>query len=1127
MIVLIACGNLFIFWERGTDSSNDVDHEDYLSGNQTSNYVKSPNFEKLSDWILFGNQSRSYEQGSDSTGLVLYNNIHGSNASEQVIKQEVYINQNFTAPVIISLWSKANLILPNPTTIKDASFPGKFCLYADLELQSGRRLWGYLKMLSVSSAWNRTDLILDLAETSIKAISLYVMFKTPGTLQIRDLSVVQTAPQPVFHVNTAINLTSKPLTCIRIPDKTMPTPLLVSAVILNWRRPVNLIAIVCSLIHYPFITEVLIWNNNLNLSLQLTHFQQYNEQFVASDLRERGKGLMKKIRIMNSPNNVHDLGRWVACSRAQNPICYIQDDDYEHCYLNSLYANLQMSPDVVHTVSMPAINLEQRRWMLWRPEINLHAAFAWLGAGSFVPRQFAERFLSQLLRYSFEAQQLLYADMIFSLWTNNPAYKLSVPLKTFYPGNVGFSDTHNHWKIFFYSINRASRILNAELQRNSLTDLFNTQQSKPLYDDRITHTACWNDRCLLITNHQILTPLKSSMIYNSSLSVREQDDYYPSPTYTWFDQYGYFNAVDGNKTTFWQIVSHLKNETFFFGLDLLQNHLCQSIDFFSPNWTENATKHMLMSVSKDGQTWQKIESEILYFNKDPHLKYVHVRPLDPYNTVQPYRFFRIEFGQLTLPLFVAEIEAKCTPVNQSRALLSMKKRPMVTAIFVSWIRFTGWPKVLRHMAKYEFVNEFIFWNNNPNVTFNHSLLSSYYSDLRTDISLRIINSNANLYFFARFIGCGMAKNSICFFQDDDWQIDHLNSLYQNYLRYPHMLHTYTNPFVHYLCWSWSYMDASVNMHTSFNWVGTGALTSKANVLHFIETTGRLLPADHLIYADMFFSTWFNDHPYQLSIGLNEINDAPGFSAGNSGIARNKLYIWIGSNILRQQLSSKASNLFPREQSRPVWEERDVRSPCGKDDCLFLSNIHPFPPPRQVTTNFTLDFDGRAMQFVNVLPKTQYNDWLTFPFHQAVDSDEKTCYYVRNSTQGHYVGLDLFSVQLIKYLYIRYEGNQSGTDWLKQFLLEYTSDRDTHQWQTVDQLEEIHPKESWIILSFPKALSVELFRLKCRTSSCSQYKLCHLSIHDDFRHNPCSELCAKESSTCSSSNAALCRKCFCD
>lgn len=1130
ILIIFILGNytiLILNIETKPSKRFDDNDDNFFIEDISNNLMKSPNFENLSDWILFGTTKNSLKQLDNSSGIILYNNVADSDSSVQILEQVVYINQESSDSVTISIWSKADLILEEIDGVKVLPLKEKFALHVDVQLQSDKRLKSYAEMLPISQFWRKTELTLDTHEISNEAIHLYIVFMVPGILKIRSVSITENIPVPVFYVNKTLHLSYIPFTCVKLPEETIPTPLFASAVIMNWKRPLNLIAIVCTLLNYPFLTEIFIWNNDCNLSLQIEHFIDYNERFTPIHLRERTRTLMKNIRIVNSPNNIGDLGRWIACSQAKNSICYIQDDDFEPCYLNSLYGNLQSNPNIVHVVTLPSINLEQRRWMLWNPAINLHASFAWLGAGSFIPKQLTQRFLDQLSHYTFEAEQLLYADMIFSLWTNDPPHKLSVLLKPLFPGKVGFSDTHDHWKIFFYSINRASRILHEELSKNPLSTIFNHKQSHPLYDYRDAQTACSNDKCLLITNHQIFVPFESSEIYDASMSVRDQDIYYPFPTYAWFDQYGYFHAVDGNKTTTWQILNHEKNETLYFGLDLLQVHSCDSIIIYSDDFTKDIKYKIQLHVSINGYNWKQIPFEAELTEDYHRLKVLQLFPISSTNDVISYRFFRIYLQQISFPLFINEIEAKCSPMRDSKSINRRRVGPMVTVIFLSWKRINQWPRLFYHMSKYEFIDEIIFWNNNPNMTFNHSLLSSHINPDRKDISVKIVNSASNRFFYARYIACSMAKNEICFFQDDDWQVDQLNALYQNYLQYPHLLHTYTNPFVHYLCWSWSYMDNEVDMHTNFNWLGTGGLVSKQIVVQFMGIAEKLLSSESLMLADMFFATWMNDHPYQLSVNLHEINKEPGFSAGLSGIARNKLYIWIGSNILHKQLKSNISNLFSREEKKPVWEDRFVRSPCVDDDCLFLTNIHAFPPPRQIKTDFTLDFDGRATQFQKVMPKQRLDDWLTYPYHHAVDNNDKSCYYVRNSSMNHYFGLDLFSVRLVKYLYIRYEGSRSMKRWLNQFILEYTSDRDNKQWNIIRQFELIHIDRFWIILSFRHSIQMKIFRLKCNIPYCVDYKLCHLSVNDDFSINPCFQFCSHYHDSCLSANSTLCQKCYCN
>ena len=120
----------------------------------------------------------------------------------------------------------------------------------------------------------------------------------------------------------------------------------------------------------------------------------------------------------------------------------------------------------------------------------------------------------------------------------------------------------------------------------------------------------------------------------------------------------------------------------------------------------------------------------------------------------------------------------------------------------------------------------------------------------------------------------------CYMQDDDWDNKYLRSLYSNFLRSPHLLHTTTNAFVHFLSWSWTFFEPGmwisfyfsfspfspfppsnklldVNLHTGFSWLGTGAIATKENVQRFIYSQTSLIAREHLILADMYFATWFN------------------------------------------------------------------------------------------------------------------------------------------------------------------------------------------------------------------------------------------------------------------------------
>lgn len=78
--------------------------------------------------------------------------------------------------------------------------------------------------------------------------------------------------------------------------------------------------------------------------------------------------------------------------------------------------------------------------------------------------------------------------------------------------------------------------------------------------------------------------------------------------------------------------------------------------------------------------------------------------------------------------------------------------------------------------------------------------------------LLIYNSPGNLKFVARYVGCTMGSGRYCYFQDDDWIVAHLRSLYANFLRSPHLLHTDTNNYVYPLTnWQWTFVNPGLSL----------------------------------------------------------------------------------------------------------------------------------------------------------------------------------------------------------------------------------------------------------------------------------------------------------------------------
>ncbi|MCA9070706.1 MAG: hypothetical protein KDA84_17370, partial [Planctomycetaceae bacterium] len=90
----------------------------------------------------------------------------------------------------------------------------------------------------------------------------------------------------------------------------------VTACLLSWKRPLNMQPIVDALSQYRFIDEILIWNNNPDVQLQVEG---------------------PNVRVIQSSENMICYGRFLCAQQAKNDIVYVQDDDAIVHNVESLY----------------------------------------------------------------------------------------------------------------------------------------------------------------------------------------------------------------------------------------------------------------------------------------------------------------------------------------------------------------------------------------------------------------------------------------------------------------------------------------------------------------------------------------------------------------------------------------------------------------------------------------------------------------------------------------------------------------------------------------------------------------------------------------------------------------------
>ncbi|GAA5957495.1 hypothetical protein JCM10213_003904 [Rhodosporidiobolus nylandii] len=288
----------------------------------------------------------------------------------------------------------------------------------------------------------------------------------------------------------------------------------VTAVVLHWKRRRGLELVLRQITRYPFIREVIVWNNRPGVELDPKDFPFAPPP--GSDLPPA------VLRIINSPSNVRDAGKHFACSMASYDHCYFNDDDWLNVYMDATYTQyleccagrgstsvLTGGGGRIASNAMPSMLLEQRRWRFDNPDIDLHTGFTWLDTGSYAPRHLSSRFMQQQSAspIPLSREQALVADMFFSLWSNSYPEQMSndlVPIDVD-GGQSARSRRHgaDERALLYANIRSAIRTLHSVL---SLASPALTPHPFPLSSsppESLTRAPCANDGCLFFTS---LTP---------------------------------------------------------------------------------------------------------------------------------------------------------------------------------------------------------------------------------------------------------------------------------------------------------------------------------------------------------------------------------------------------------------------------------------------------------------------------------------------------------------------------------------------------------------------------------------------------------------------------------------------
>ncbi|KAF9569230.1 hypothetical protein EC968_002638 [Mortierella alpina] len=320
-----------------------------------------------------------------------------------------------------------------------------------------------------------------------------------------------------------------------------------TAILLGWKRLEGLKLVVNYLARYPYIKEIIIWNNNKENRLTKNDFE-FDPSF----------GPLPELQVYNGKENLHDFAKYMSCSLAKYQHCYFQDDDWLNTHMDALYTNFLTSPNLIHTNTLPLIHMEHRRWTFTNEEHKMHAGFAWMGTGSFLPREKAQRLLEQGGNSNLAKDRLRVIDMYFSIWTNQYPYQL-VNYLTPLDQKDGWSTdgVNDHWSIVFRNMLDAADRLYSALVANpevSEKDYFSREEDQPPMKERHTRSPCYNDKCLFRTSMDPFPQPKEVQFNGDLQTIDEQNSKFFAleyPTNDFFNKFSYIHAVDNDPLTCW------------------------------------------------------------------------------------------------------------------------------------------------------------------------------------------------------------------------------------------------------------------------------------------------------------------------------------------------------------------------------------------------------------------------------------------------------------------------------------------------------------------------------------------------------------------------------------------------
>ncbi|ORZ04257.1 hypothetical protein BCR42DRAFT_429349 [Absidia repens] len=371
-------------------------------------------------------------------------------------------------------------------------------------------------------------------------------------------------------------------------------------------------------------------------------------------------------------------------------------------------------------------------------------------------------------------------------------------------------------------------------------------------------------------------------------------------------------------------------------------------------------------------------------------------------------------------------------------------KPLTVIILRKSSRSGAIEHLVHQILNYPFFKEIFIYNTDSSSPLNKDMFTIPDID---SVKMQIINVSKNdrLNSLSRYTLCAsMASYEYCYFQDDDIFDDadqnivstqtstsyYWDTLYVNFLRYPSLIHgnVQSSRFIdHY---RWRFHNRELKMHSGYIDLAFGAIVPRWKVQHFLTQLGKSgLGKDRLYEADAYFSIWSNQYPWLLDNPLKTSLPISVSSTGakiedmdlssflldpNPHVGDTRRMIYDAARrlhrTLQNDLTPNPKDYVERSEEMPPIHQRDTRSSCANDRCLFITNIDPVSSeqlgmvPIFDKAKYTnpKDWDQALDEHLD-LPSNDY--WVLHGYHNAVDQRNDTCWMIKpNPRTNDYFGL---------------------------------------------------------------------------------------------------------------------------